>query len=101
MLKQFFSKIPSPLKSFYFIFSVCFFVWMMFFDSNDFINQFRMSSKLRDLTNEKEYYEEKIVEVKEEKEELFSNTRKLEKFAREKYLMKKPNEDIYIIDEEE
>lgn len=100
MFKQFLTNIPSPLKSFYFIFSICFFVWMMFFDSNDFINQFRMSSKLNDLRNEKTYYEEKIVEVKEEKQELFSNSRQLEKFAREKYLMKKKNEDVFILQKE-
>lgn len=100
MLNKLLANIPSPLKSFYFIFSVCFFVWMMFFDTNDFINQFRMSSKLDDLRSEKAYYEEKIVEVKEEKQELFSNTRQLEKFAREKYLMKKANEDVFILEKE-
>ena len=73
---------------------------MMFFDTNDFINQFRMSSKLEELHNEKEYYEAKIIEVKEEKQELFSNARQLEKFAREKYLMKKKNEDVYILEKE-
>lgn len=71
---------------------------MMFFDSNDFINQYRMSSKLRDLRNEKAYYESKIEEVKEEKHELFSNSRQLEKFAREKYLMKQKNEDVFILE---
>ncbi len=100
MFKQFLTNIPTPLKSFYFIFSIWFFVWMMFFDSNDFINQFRMSNKLNDLKNEKTYYEEKIVEVKEEKQELFSNARQLEKFAREKYLMKKANEDVFILEKE-
>ncbi|TAH25813.1 MAG: septum formation initiator family protein [Cytophagales bacterium] len=100
MLKQLLSNIPAPFKTFYFIFSVCFFVWMMFFDANDFINQFRISNKLQQLKNEKAYYEEKIIEVKSEKQELFSNTRQIEKFAREKYLMKKKNEDLFIINED-
>ena len=94
------NRIPPFFKSFYFIFTFCFLVWVLFFDSNDFINQFRMSSKLNDLKNEKTYYEEKIVEVKEEKQELFSNARQLEKFAREKYLMKKANEDVFILEKE-
>jgi cell division protein FtsB len=59
-----------------------------------------MSSKLSELEEEKVYYQEKIEEVKKEKEELFSDNDKLEKFAREKYLMKKPNEDVYILKKE-
>ena len=49
------------------------------------------------LEDERAYYLEKIAEVKEEREELFSNPDLLEKFAREQYLMKKPTEDLYII----
>ena len=52
------------------------------------------------LEAQKEYYLEKIDEVKEDRQELLSNPELLEKFAREKYLMKKPTEDIYIVVEE-
>jgi cell division protein DivIC len=57
-----------------------------------------MSNKLRTLKNEKAYYEEKIKEVEKDRMELMGNKELLEKFGREKYLMKKPNEDIFIID---
>lgn len=73
---------------------------MLFFDSNDLFNQFRMSRKLNDLQSEKGYYLEKIEEVKSERAALFSNSRQLEKFAREKYRMKKDNEDVFILVEE-
>lgn len=90
-------RIPGFAKNFYFIFMVCFLIWMLFFDSNDFINQFAMKRKLSELKDEKVYYEEKINEVKEERTKLLSNRRQLEKFARENYLMKKKSEDVYVI----
>ncbi len=70
---------------------------MIFFDSNDFITQYQLSKKLSDLENDKEYYLQKIDSVKQDREELLSNAELLEKYAREKYLMKKPGEDLFII----
>lgn len=93
-----FRKLPPAFKNFYFVSIILFVIWMTFFDSNDWINRFRMSNKLRTLKNEKEYYEEKIKEVEKDRMELMGNKELLEKFGREKYLMKKPNEDIFIID---
>jgi cell division protein FtsB len=94
-------KIPPFLKNFYAVSLIIFVIWMTFFDSNDWINRFRMSYKLRTLKNEKEYYHEKIKEVEKDKKELMGNDELLEKFAREKYLMKKPGEDIFIIEEKD
>lgn len=94
-------KIPPYLKNFYVLSLIIFVIWMTFFDSNDWINRFRMSYKLRTLKNEKEYYREKIKEVEKDKKELMGNDELLEKFAREKYLMKKPGEDIFIIEEKD
>ncbi|MFZ9980690.1 MAG: FtsB family cell division protein [Cyclobacteriaceae bacterium] len=93
--------IPPYLKNFYVVSLIIFVIWMTFFDSNDWINRFRMSYKLRNLKNEKEYYHEKIKEVEKDKKELMGNDGLLEKFAREKYLMKKPGEDIFIIKEKD
>ncbi len=59
-----------------------------------------MSNKVRSLENEKEFYQEKIAEVEKDRKELMTNKELLEKFAREKYLMKKDKEDIFIIQEE-
>jgi cell division protein FtsB len=72
---------------------------MTFIDSNDLISRFNMSSKLRSLENEKEYYQEKMAEVEKDRKELLTNKELLEKFAREKYLMKKETEDVFIIQE--
>lgn len=59
-----------------------------------------MTTKLGSLENEKEFYLEKIDEVEKDRTELMTNKELLEKFAREKYLMKKETEDIFIIEEE-
>ena len=92
-------KLGPLFRNFYAVTGICFLIWMIFLDSNDLITRFRMGSKLRTLENEKEFYQEKILEVEKDKQELTTNRELLEKFAREKYLMKKPSEDIFIIEE--
>ncbi len=76
-------------------------IWLTFFDSNDLYSQYKLAKKLDNINADKAYYLEKIEEVKEDREELLSNPDLLEKFAREKYLMKKPTEDLYIVVEVE
>jgi len=93
-------KIPPALKNFYIVTGLCFFVWMLLLDSNDLISRFKMTNKIRTLENEKKFYQEKIAEVEKDRKELMTNKELLEKFAREKYLMKKETEDIFIIQEE-
>lgn len=93
-------KLPPALRNFYIVAILSFLAWMTFLDSNDFISRFKMGAKLRSLENEKEYYLEKISEVEKDRKELLTNKELLEKFAREKYLMKKETEDIFIIQEE-
>ncbi|HNP94989.1 MAG TPA: septum formation initiator family protein [Cyclobacteriaceae bacterium] len=92
-----FRKVPPLFRNFYFLATVFFLVWMTFIDSNDLITRFKMGSKLRSLEREKEYYQEKIVEVEKDRQELMTNKELLEKFAREKYLMKKESEDVFVI----
>lgn len=89
-------KIIRPFRNFYVLTLSVFAVWMIFFDSNDLISQYQMRSKLKEMEAEKVYYIEKIEEVKDEQQALLSNVDKLERFARENYLMRKQNEDVYI-----
>lgn len=94
-------RLPPIFRNFYWVTGLCFLVWMTFLDSNDLISRFKLSSKLRSLEQEKEYYQAKITEVEKDRKELLTNRELLEKFAREKYLMKKEKEDIFIIQEED
>lgn len=90
-------RIPKVFRNFYFIVSTLFLVWMLFFDSNDFITQYKMRRELSDKEETKQHYLDKIAEVQKDRKELLSEPELLEKFAREKYLMKRPNEDVFII----
>ena len=96
-----FAQIKRVLGNFYIMTAAIFLVWMFFFDTNDFITQYQMRDKLNDIKEEKKYYLDKIQEVKEDRKELLEQPELLEKFAREKYLMKKPTEQIFIINETE
>ncbi|HBH22376.1 MAG TPA: septum formation initiator [Cytophagales bacterium] len=93
-------KLPPFARNFYFITGCSFLVWMLFLDSNNLIAQFKLRNKLSDLNEEKEFYQQKIEEVKEDREQLLTDEEMLEKFAREKYLMKKKSEDLYVIEVE-
>lgn len=94
-------RLPPIFRNFYWVAGLSFLVWMLFLDSNDLISRFKLGSKLRTLEKEKQYYQAKIKEVEEDRKELMTNKELLEKFAREKYLMKKEKEDIFIIQEED
>jgi cell division protein DivIC len=74
---------------------------MLFFDANDFISQYQMRRKVKDLQEKKQFYLDKIEEVKKERRELLSNPKLLEKYAREQYLMKKDAEDVFVVVEED
>lgn len=94
-----FKKIPKPLKNFYILTALFFMLWMVALDSNNLFTRYELGAKLNSLENEQEYYEEKIKEVEKDHNELFGDRESLEKFAREKYLMKRETEDIFIIEE--
>jgi cell division protein FtsB len=72
-------------------------VWVTFFDKNDLFSQYELTSKLKKLETERDYYKTETEQNKREMMELQTNKGNLEKFAREKYLMKKDNEDIFVI----
>jgi cell division protein FtsB len=90
-------KIFKYTGNFYVLSTLFFLFWMIFIDSNSLGIHFRLTQKLWDLENQKEYYQEKRIQIKAEREELMSNAELLEKFARERYLMKKPTEDLYVV----
>lgn len=78
-----------------------FFIWLLFFDRNNLIDRVKELNHLRQLEKDKKYYIERIDADSKRLEQLRTNNKNLEKFAREQYLMKKDNEDIFIIVEED
>jgi cell division protein DivIC len=76
-------------------------IWMVFFDNNDVFTQIKMYRELGRLQEEKSYYNQKLIEVEKERIEVMGSPKLVEKYAREKYLMKKPKEEIFVIVNEE
>jgi cell division protein DivIC len=72
-------------------------IWMSFFDSNDFGSILKLNKKITELENEIELYNQKIKLVEQDKKEVFGTPKLQEKFAREKYFMKKADEEVYIL----
>ena len=98
---KFLAHIPSFLKNKYLLTATGFTVWILFFDNRDFItSHFREKGELLKLQESKKYYEQQITATKQELEQLKTNPALLEKYAREKYLMKRDNEDLFLIREE-
>jgi hypothetical protein len=81
----------------YWLISLSALTWMLVFDSNNFIDLIELRSEVADLREKRGYFKSEIINVRNAEKELFSNNRNLEKFARERYLMKKDNEDLFII----
>ena len=92
--------IPSFLKNKYLLTAVGFTVWILFFDARDLITtHFKERNELLKLQQSEKYYEQQITATKQELQQLKTSPSVLEKYAREKYLMKRDNEDLFRIKE--
>lgn len=90
----------KPYGRFYIVSFAIWFVWIVFIDGNNVSVVWNNYQKLKDLEIQKKYYQDMIIQVKAEREEVFGNQKLIEKWAREKYYMRKPNEDVYIMVDE-
>ncbi|UZR94913.1 FtsB family cell division protein [Chondrinema litorale] len=97
--QPFLQKILKIVTNIYFLTGVTFLIWMLFFDSNSVMSNYKKNQKIEDLKLEEAYYQNQILEIEENMNELSSSAKQLEKFAREKYMFKKKGEDIYLIEE--
>jgi cell division protein DivIC len=92
-------QLPAWLRNKYFLTAVVFAAWLLFFDDRDIVSQFRHNRELRQLEQSRNYYLEEIRATSAELEKLKADPATLEKYAREKYRMKKDDEDLFIIAE--
>lgn len=92
-------QIPDWVKNKYFLTAFTFLVWVTFFDDRDLINNIRHTRELKQLEQSRNYYTQLIEETKQELQQLKTSPATLEKFAREKYRMKRENEDLFILNE--
>lgn len=84
------------IKNKYFLTITGIIVWLLFFDKNDVFTQYELIDRCRKLNKEKEYYISEIENNKLSLQELRTNKKSLETFSREKYLMKRDNEDVFV-----
>jgi cell division protein FtsB len=91
------SGIFSFVKNKYFIAGAFFVVWMLFFDEKDLSLIINRREKLADLQKSEHHLNLQISETRKELDLLKTNAQTIEKYAREKYLMKKDNEDLFIV----
>jgi len=92
ILKMLFKKLKSPFV----LIGLLFVLWMLFFDSNSFLNHRQLSNSIDQLEKDRLHYKQEIQKDSIALDEL-SHPKGLEKYAREKYHMKKENEEIFLI----
>lgn len=93
------SHIPSWLKNKYLLTSVGFVVWMVFFDDRDLLTNYHRTQELKALEQNRDHYIGEMNATALELDQLKKNPATLEKYAREKYRMKKDNEDLFVVPE--
>ena len=93
------THIPAWIKNKFFIAIAVFIFVMLFFDKNDLFTQMDRNRQLRELLQSKQYFTDQIAEEQTIMDNMKTNPGVLEKFAREKYFMKRDNEDLYVIPE--
>ena len=97
MVKKFFDKIPPILKNKYLLTGVAFLLLMLFLDRNNLISQYKMRRELNGLRKELQFYRDQSMMDSIELSRLLGDSLELERLGREKYMMKRDSEDIYII----
>jgi len=91
------NHIPSWIRNKFFLSSAFFVVWMLFFDPKDLASDFQRRARLRELQKNERHLLSEIAHTRKELDLLKTNAQTIEKYAREKYMMKKDNEDLFII----
>jgi cell division protein DivIC len=100
ILKKTVKKIWPYVKNKYLLAFIFFAIWLIFFDQNNLIDRVVAVRKYHQMQQDKLYYQDKIKIDNRKLEELRTDRENLEKFAREQYLMKRDNEDIFIVKDE-
>ena len=90
-------KLLNILINKYFITTVIFLAWIFFFDNNNIFSNLRTLDKLNQLRKDRQFYVDEIRKDSVMVQKLLYDTLELERFAREKYQMKKSNEDVYLV----
>ena len=83
----------------YFIVTLGFMVWMLFFDQRDFFQQRERAAELKKLEEAKKYYQKEIERTQKQLDNLQNNKAAIEKYARERYLLRREGEEVYLFED--
>lgn len=97
LVKVVMKKVWKIIRNKYFLSTTFFLVWISFFDGNNLIHQNSLRTELYRVKKERKFYMDEIARDSKTYIDIQDNIEDLEKFGREKYLMKKDNEDIFLI----
>lgn len=89
--------LPKPLRNKYIITILIFIFWILFFDDYNLLKQRKIQKQVNELVKQKHFYSSERIKDSTELYQLNNNKEKQEKFAREKFLMKREHEDVFII----
>ncbi len=92
-------KVTSIITNKYLLAIAFFLVWMTFFDQKDFFNTLESKNEYNTLQMKKKYYLDEITKSKQELADFQNNSAAIEKFARQRYFLKRDGEDIFIIED--
>lgn len=92
-------KVIKLVRNKYLVALSVFLLWILFFDSRDMFSQLEKKAALNSLLESKRFYEAEIAAAKKQLADIQNNAAALERIAREKYKMKKPNEDLFLVEE--
>jgi cell division protein FtsB len=90
-------RLVDLVKNKFFLVTLAFIAWLLFLDKNDLYSQYTKHNQVVELQKQRDFLLKQTTQVGTDLDELTSNPQKLEKFAREKYLMKKDNEDVFVV----
>ncbi|MCB0791646.1 MAG: septum formation initiator family protein [Flavobacteriales bacterium] len=96
-MKSLLGRIPSWLRNRYGVALLVLFAWIALFDEYDLWTMYKLRRQLGKMRTEKTWYQDQIIGTREQLHELTSDKALLEKFARERYLMKRKDEEIFLL----
>jgi cell division protein FtsB len=96
---KFIKKIMPYVANRYFVVSIGFVVWMLFFDQRDFFQQRERATELKKVEDAKKYYQKEIEYTQKQLNNIQNNKAAIEKYARERYLLRREGEELYLFED--
>lgn len=90
-------RLLSVIRNKFIIATVAFAVWMLFFDRHDVTTQYGYYSELKDLEAQRDFYVSEMERINKTVSDIHTNPEEVQRIARERYQMKKDNEDVFVV----